>query len=117
MEDNVRQHGAQAKEIAFSRIIKAGKRIYYVDVKLNKKDEMYLSITESKKILSGVGDSVQFSFEKHKIFVYKEDFDKMREAINEAIDFIEERQGRAEPREERDEAEGESSDIKLDLDF
>ena len=60
------------KEIVFSKAIKAGKRIYYLDVKKNRKDEMFLAITESKKIVSGEGDDSQVSFEKHKIFLYKE---------------------------------------------
>ena len=55
------------KEIVFSKAIKAGKRIYYLDVKKNRKDEMFLAITESKKIVSGEGDDSQVSFEKHKI--------------------------------------------------
>ena len=64
------------KEIVFSKAIKAGKRIYYLDVKKNRKEEMFLAITESKKIVSGEGDDSQVSFEKHKIFLYKEDFEK-----------------------------------------
>lgn len=59
------------KEIVFSKAIKAGKRIYYLDVKKNRKDEMFLAITESKKIVSGEGDDSQVSFEKHKIFYIK----------------------------------------------
>ena len=54
------------KEIVFSQSIKAGKRIYYLDVKKNRKDEMFLAITESKKIVMGEGDDSQVSFEKHK---------------------------------------------------
>ncbi|MCD7721937.1 MAG: PUR family DNA/RNA-binding protein [Prevotellaceae bacterium] len=112
MEDNVRPNAMPAKEIAFSKVIKAGRRIYYVDVKLNRKDEMYLSITESKKIVTGEGDDSLVNFEKHKIFVYKEDFDKLKEAIGEAIDYIETRQGKAEPRREED-----TDEIKIDIDF
>lgn len=44
------------KEIVFSKSIKAGKRIYYLDVKKNRKDEMFIAITESKKVISGEGD-------------------------------------------------------------
>ena len=76
------------KEIAFSQSIKAGKRIYYLDVKKNRKDEMFLAITESKKIVMGEGDDSQVSFEKHKIFLYKEDFEKFMNGLNEAINFI-----------------------------
>ena len=58
MEDN-RKSGfnESEKEIVYSQAIKAGKRIYYIDVKKNRKDEMYLSITESKKIVSGEGEN------------------------------------------------------------
>lgn len=76
------------KEIIFSKSIKAGKRIYYLDVKKNRKEEMFLAITESKKIVSGEGDDSQISFEKHKIFLYKEDFEKFINGLNQAIEFI-----------------------------
>ena len=76
------------KEIVFSKAIKAGKRIYYLDVKKNRKDEMFLAITESKKIVSGEGDDSQVSFEKHKIFLYKEDFEKFMNGLQQAIQFI-----------------------------
>ena len=76
------------KEIVFSKSIKAGKRIYYLDVKKNRKDEMFLAITESNKIVNGEGEDAQVSFEKHKIFLYKEDFDKFMKGLNEAIGFI-----------------------------
>lgn len=62
------------KEIVFSKSIKAGKRIYYLDVKKNRKDEMFLAITESKKVITGEGDDSQVSFEKHKIFLYRRTF-------------------------------------------
>jgi hypothetical protein len=73
--------------------IKAGKRIYYLDVKKNRKDEMFLAITESKKIVMGEGDDSQVSFEKHKIFLYKEDFEKFMNGLQQAIGFIQEQQG------------------------
>ena len=79
------------KEIVFSKSIKAGKRIYYLDVKKNRKDEMLLAITESKKTVNGEGEDAQVSFEKHKIFLYKEDFDKFINGLMEAVDFIKER--------------------------
>ena len=76
MEDFKKKIGTDMndKEIVFSKSIKAGKRIYYLDVKKNRKDEMFLAITESKKVVMGEGDDSQVSFEKHKIFLYKEDF-------------------------------------------
>ena len=78
------------KEIVFSKAIKAGKRIYYLDVKKNRKDEMFLAITESKKIVSGEGDDSQISFEKHKIFLYREDFSNFIDGLSKTIRFIQE---------------------------
>jgi len=112
MEESTKQNERMAKEIVFSRTIKAGKRIYYVDVKRSKNEEMFLSITESKKIVTGEGDESQVNFEKHKIFIYKEDFEKFLTGINEAVTFIEERQGKAEQRKEN-----ENPEIKIDMDF
>jgi hypothetical protein len=112
------------KEIVFSKAIKAGKRIYYLDVKKNRKDEMFLAITESKKIVSGEGDDSQVSFEKHKIFLYKEDFAKFIGGLQEAIQFIADEQGLPEPRAEEKDAPMEEpseslseSEIKIDIDF
>ena len=116
------------KEIVFSKAIKAGKRIYYLDVKKNRKDEMFLAITESKKIVSSEGDDSQVSFEKHKIFLYKEDFEKFTNGLQQAIQFITDEQGPIEPHysedmpeEKRTENESEealsSSEIKIDIDF
>ena len=81
------------KEIVFSQSIKAGKRIYYLDVKKNRKDEMFLAITESKKVVMGEGEDSQVSFEKHKIFLYKEDFEKFMNGLQQAVNFIQEQQG------------------------
>lgn len=81
------------KEIVFSKSIKAGKRIYYLDVKKNRKGEMFLAITESKKVISGEGEDSQVSFEKHKIFLYKEDFEKFTTGLSQAITYIDLNQG------------------------
>jgi len=98
-------------DILFSRTVKAGQRIYYIDVKRNRKDEMYLSITESKKMFSGSQEMPQVSFEKHKIFLFREDFGKFGEALRQAFDFVSGEQGEAEERQEDDSA------IRLDLEF
>jgi len=73
MEDFKKKAGSEMmdKEIVFSKSVKAGKRIYYLDVKKNRKDEMFLTITESKKIVMGEGEASQVNFEKHKIFLYQ----------------------------------------------
>lgn len=116
------------KEIIFSKSVKAGKRIYYLDVKKNRKDEMFLAITESKKIVSGEGDDSQVSFEKHKIFLYKEDFEKFMNGLGQAIEFINQAQGKYEEEKENVEQENEAdlgfqpttnptNEIKIDIDF
>lgn len=116
------------KEIVFSKAIKAGKRIYYLDVKKNRKDEMFLAITESKKVVSGEGEDSPVSFEKHKIFLYKEDFEKFTDGLQQVIRFIAEAQGLPEKTYEKklieteaeDETPGQSlseNEIKIDIDF
>ena len=125
MEEFKKKSAAEGdKEIVFSKAIKAGKRIYYLDVKKNRKDEMFLAITESKKIVNGEGEDSQVSFEKHKIFLYKEDFEKFMGGLQQAIQFIADEQGLPEPRPEEKEALSEEateslseSEIKIDIDF
>ena len=75
------------KDIVFSKSIKAGKRIYYVDVKRNRKDELFIAVTESKKIVSGDTEAPTVTYEKHKIFLYQEDFDHFLSGLEEAIGF------------------------------
>jgi hypothetical protein len=75
----------QSEEI-FTKIVRAGKRTYFFDVKATRKDDNYLTITESKK---RVGKDGKFFYEKHKIFLYKEDFDKFSEGLRGTIAFIE----------------------------
>lgn len=98
-------------DILLSRTVKAGQRIYYIDVKQNRRGEMYVSITESKKVQSGTADAQHVTYEKHKIFLFREDFIKFGNALSEAIAYINNEQGPADDRMENDDA------IKLDLDF
>lgn len=91
MEDFKKKNGmdiSNDREIVFSKSIKAGKRIYYLDVKRNRRGELFLAITESKKVVSEEGEDAQVSFEKHKIFLYKEDFDKFMNGLEETVAFI-----------------------------
>lgn len=88
-------------EIVFSKSIKAGKRIYYLDVKKSRNEDMFLAITESKKKISTRDEDMQVSYEKHKIFLYKEDFDKFIEGLEEVIGFIKKEQGEAPQRRSR----------------
>lgn len=76
------------KDIAFSRSVKAGKRIYYLDVKRSRNDDLYLSLTESKKKIGGSAENPEVSYEKHKIFLYKEDLSKFTEALIDVIKFM-----------------------------
>ena len=73
------------REDIFSKAVKAGKRTYFFDVKSTRGNDYYLTITESKKRFN---DDGKFSYEKHKIFLYKEDFMKFMEGLNEAVDVI-----------------------------
>ena len=114
MEEFKKKSAAEGdKEIVFSKAIKAGKRIYYLDVKKNRKEEMFLAITESKKIVSGEGEDSQVSFEKHKIFLYKEDFGKFMDGLQQAIQYIESEGNEDFPLSE----EGNTEEIKIDIDF
>jgi glycogen synthase len=74
------------KEEIFTKVVRAGKRTYFFDVKATRKDDYYLTITESKKRLGKEG---KVFYEKHKIFLYKEDFEKFTEGLHNAVAFIE----------------------------
>lgn len=106
------------REILYSKAIKAGKRIYYLDVKRNLKDDLFVAVTESKKIQSK--DGLQISFEKHKIFLYKEDFDKFMEGMNDVINYIKQRNSedlQAQAPDAGIKTDDGSDEIKLDIDF
>jgi hypothetical protein len=67
----------------FSKAVKAGKRTYFFDVKTTRGSDLYITLTESKKRFEK--DTNKFTYEKHKIFLYKEDFEKFVEGLNETI--------------------------------
>ena len=73
------------KEEIFTKVVRAGKRTYFFDVKATRKDDYYLTITESKKRLGKEG---KIFYEKHKIFLYKEDFEKFADGLDDAVTFI-----------------------------
>jgi hypothetical protein len=73
------------REEIYSKPVRAGKRTYFFDVKSTRGEDLYLTITESKKRFR---DDGTFFYEKHKIFLYKEDFEKFAEGLNEAVSFI-----------------------------
>ena len=84
MEENEKMSN---REEIFSKAVRAGKRTYFFDVKSTKGDEKYITITESKRRFSN--DQDRFFYEKHKIFLYKEDFEKFSNALKGALEFIE----------------------------
>lgn len=102
------------KEILYSKAIKAGKRIYYLDVKRNLKDELFLAVTESKKVQPK--DNSQVVFEKHKIFLYREDFEKFMNGMNDVMNYIKQRSPENASDSEAGVGEGQDG-IKLDIDF
>lgn len=69
----------------YSKPVRAGKRTYFFDVKATRNNDYYLTITESKKKLEKDGSQ---NYEKHKIFLYKEDFDKFAEGLDNAVAYI-----------------------------
>ena len=74
-----------SKEEIFTRVVRAGKRTYFFDVKATRKEDYYLTITESKKRLGKEG---KVFYEKHKIFLYKEDFEKFTEGLKDVVTYI-----------------------------
>lgn len=83
-EEGFDKNGTDREEI-FSKAVRAGKRTYFFDVKSTKGNDYYLTITESKKRF---GDDGKFFYEKHKLFLYKEDFEKFAEGLNESVTHI-----------------------------
>ncbi|MEI7981955.1 MAG: DUF3276 family protein [Bacteroidota bacterium] len=74
------------REEIFSRAVRAGKRTYFFDVKATIGEEHYLTITESKRRFNN--EQGKFIYEKHKLFLYKEDFEKFHHGLNDAFEFI-----------------------------
>lgn len=95
MEDFDKNEGmldndSKFREEIYSKAVRAGKRTYFFDVKSTRRDEFYLTITESKKRFEQDGN---FHFEKHKIFLYREDFEKFVDGLQEVISYIDQNQG------------------------
>ena len=84
MEENEKMNN---REELFSRPVRAGKRTYFFDVKATRGDEKYITITESKRRFSN--EQNRFFYEKHKIFLYKEDFEKFMNALKDTFNYIE----------------------------
>jgi len=77
-------HHNEREEI-YSKAVRAGKRTYFFDVKATKKNDYYITITESKRQIT---PDDKFYYEKHKIFLYKEDFENFAEGLNEVVQYI-----------------------------
>ena len=86
------------QEIVYSRSVKAGKRIYYLDVRKARNNDLYLCITESKR-RQNEGEEMP-SFEKHKVFLYKEDFAHFTEGLQDVIAYVQNQLGDIEARPE-----------------
>lgn len=87
MEELENNEQKDRREEIFSETVRAGKRTYFFDVKETRAEEKYLTITESKRRFSN--EQGKFFYEKHKIFLYREDFQKFIDGLNGAIGFIE----------------------------
>jgi uncharacterized protein YihD (DUF1040 family) len=77
--------GKNDHEDIYSKVLRAGRRTYFFDVRSTKADDYYLTITESKKFTN---DDGSFHYKKHKIYLYKEDFDGFRENLEDMTDYI-----------------------------
>lgn len=104
-------HGSRFREEVFSKAVRAGKRTYFFDVKATRKNEFYLTITESKKQTDHHGNSY---YEKHKIFLYKEDFEKFAEGLNDIVEYIKEHQPMITEFEEPEAVTAEFSNVEFD---
>jgi len=85
----------QQREEIYSIVVRAGKRTYFFDVKETRKKEKYLTITESKRRFND--DSGRFFYEKHKLFLYQEDFDKFADGLSGVIEYVRNNQGPGDP--------------------
>jgi len=82
---NNKENESNGREEVYTKIIRAGNRTYFLDVKSTRKNDLYLTITESKKRFNKDG---KFFYEKHKLFLYQEDFDKFSDGLEDVFSFI-----------------------------
>lgn len=109
------------RDDVFSTSVRAGKRTYFFDVKATRGNDLFMTITESKR--SGMDDNGNFSFEKHKIFLYKEDFEKFMAGLQESFDHIRQLQesgqyksaeGERRPYQDQETTEGDSAGVNFE---
>ncbi len=86
MSDNLNEN----QEEIYSKVLRAGRRTYFFDVRETKASDYYLTITESKKFTN---DDGSYYYKKHKIYIYKEDFENFSAFLNETMNFIFEQRG------------------------
>ena len=112
MEKNNEERREQ--EIVYSRSVKAGKRIYYLDVRKARNEDLYLCITESKR-RQAEGEEAP-SFEKHKVFLYKEDFAHFTEGLEDVINYVKKQLGDIEQRPEWKQEEAAEAETSAEAD-
>ena len=103
----------ERREDIFSNAVRAGKRTYFFDVKATKSNQYYLTITESKRRFNA--EQGKFFYEKHKVFLYQEDFEKFSEGLKSAIAYIETRQ--PVPVDRQEEADETSDESTVEVSF
>lgn len=94
----------------FSKVVRAGRRTYFFDVKATRNNDYYLTVTESKKNTKEDGS---VTYDKHKLFLYKEDFEKFTEGFSDAIAYIKEHQG-SEIVERKEDSDNYESNVSFD---
>lgn len=85
MDEEMDENGAIERDEVYANAVRAGKRTYFFDVRATRNNDYYLTITESKKRFN---DDGSHTYQKHKIFLYKEDFEKFSEALGDAFKRI-----------------------------
>lgn len=82
---DLKENDIESGEEVFSKPVRAGRRTYFFDVKATRNDDYFLTITESRK---KQGKDGSFFFDKHKIYLYKEDFQKFAEGLEEVVEYV-----------------------------
>ncbi len=98
----------------YSKQVRAGKRTYFFDVKATRGNDYYLTITESKRRIEKDG---RFAYDKHKIFLYKEDFEKFAATLQEMVDYIRINCPAASPSQTEGDGEENTGSYKSDITF
>ena len=109
------EKGNKRRDDLFSKSLRAGNRTYFFDVKSTKSNELYLTITESKRRFNN--DNGKFFYEKHKLFLYPEDFESFAENLTETLEKIHEMSDKEIVSREDLEANEEDEDNSYDSDY